>query len=98
MNLSWSDFKPFPQGLKTISASAGVYRIQTTEGDVGYLGQSQNLRGRLSSQSNTFSGGSYSNVAFGQTLPHYQRLEVENDLLGHYYQIHRAAPKHQFRS
>ena len=97
MNLSWSDFEPFPKGLHSIPQSAGVYRILSTDGEVEYIGESQKLRERFTTHTKIFSGDFYSYESVSQKMPKYQRLDLENDLLGHFYHIHKTAPKRQFR-
>ncbi len=100
MGLDWSEWKELDLGnIQRIPTQPGVYRIYDHEELVMlYLGGSRNLRKRIQSHSRRNWG---SNVAFSfhslpRSLPEYQRMEIENDLIGGYYLERVKAPRFQF--
>ena len=99
MSLSWSEFHALRRPLD-IPRRPGLYRIMSVEDDdVIYIGESADLRARLSTHAQKewgVTGVAYSYVACpGDILPH-QLKEWENDLIAGYYVKEKRAPAHQF--
>ncbi|NYT12773.1 MAG: GIY-YIG nuclease family protein [Methanomassiliicoccales archaeon] len=100
MSLDWSEWMELNlSNVQKIPTQPGVYRIYDSEKqEMLYLGESSNLRMRIQSHSRK---GWKSNAVFSyhslpKSLPEYQRLEIENDLIGGYYLERIVAPRFQF--
>jgi len=101
MTLNWNELRAMHKS-PDIPRQPGLYRIISTEDeDVIYIGQSANLRARLSTHAQKewgTTGVAYSYVACSRdTLPH-QLKEWENDLIAGYYAKEKRAPLYQFNS
>jgi len=97
----WSNLRPLtPRNIVSIPPRPGLYKLLAAGcQEALYIGQSRNLRSRLSSHSRKpwrdetvlFSFSALAN----NTLPH-QLRELENDLIGAYYEQTCKAPVFQF--
>lgn len=95
MGLEWSPIKPLTQ-RENIPRASGLYKI-ILEKDVVYIGETKNLVDRLRSHNRRFKDHQYSLIALDRpSLPH-QRNELENDLIGGFYQLCGQAPERQFK-
>jgi hypothetical protein len=99
MGLDWSE--PFPldkPSVKAVTRGPGVYRLSNGTHGVVYIGQSLSLSVRLRTHADV-DWGETTKFAFA-TLPvvctETQLLEVENDIIGGYFDEFRAAPRFQF--
>ena len=100
MSLDWSEWEELSLGnIQKIPTQPGVYRIYDSERrEMLYLGESSNLRMRIQSHSRR---GWEPNAVFcyhslPKSLSEYQRMEIENDLIGGYYLGMVKAPRFQF--
>jgi hypothetical protein len=101
MGLSWSGRKPLDgRTIETIPPSAGLYVLfEGEKEDLVYIGQSKNCAKRLGSHAMKFrdqSDISFSYFIAEKPLLHHNLKELENDLIGNYFEVHRKAPKYQF--
>jgi hypothetical protein len=101
MGLSWSGRKPLDsRTMGTVSPSAGLYVLFEGEREeLVYIGQSKNCAKRLRSHAMKFRDQndimfSYYNAE--KLLLHHNLKELENDLIGNYFEVYRKAPKYQF--
>jgi hypothetical protein len=101
MGLSWSGKKPLDgRTIGTIPPSAGLY-ILFEEGneDLIYIGQSKNCAKRLISHTMRFQDLTdilFSYYIAEKPLLQHNLKELENDLIGNYFEVYRKAPKYQF--
>ena len=97
MGLSWTEFME----LKTASllpASSCLYKIANQNNqELLYVGETDNLKRRLSKHKSEFFGTIFSYSTLSQRILHHQRLEMENDLIGYYYYLTGKSPMLQFR-
>lgn len=99
MALQWNEFQALHRA-PDIPRRPGLYRIMSIEDDdVIYIGQSANLRARLSTHAQKewgVTGVAYSYVACSPDILPHQLKEWENDLIAGYYAKEKRAPIHQF--
>lgn len=96
MSLQWTEYQSNNED-NDIPSNAGIYKIIDSDSlDLLYVGESQNLINRLTSHKRRFPNSLFSYVEIPSEIPKYQRLEIENDLIGHYYEQYRVAPQNQF--
>ena len=101
MGLAWSGRMPLDgENISTIPSRAGLYLL--SEGgskDIIYIGQSADCVKRLRSHAMKFLD--QPDIQFCVSildqpiLPH-QLKELENDLIGNYFEVYRKAPEYQF--
>src|SRR5262245_36106971 len=101
MHLPWSESQNLNrQHVTSITTGPGIYKlIDSTTNSVIYVGESGNLRSRLSQHSGRLlaSGDvAFSTVHNEGLTASYQRHELENDLLGDFYSQYRTARRLQF--
>jgi len=99
MTLHWSESRPLHRS-PDVPRQPGLYRILSTEDeDVIYIGQSVDIRARLSTHAHKKWGKSeveYSYVACSPDILPHQLKELENDLIAGYYAKERRVPVYQF--
>lgn len=99
MTLNWNEFRALRRPLD-IPRQPGLYRITNTENDdVLYIGQSANLRTRLSEHAQKNwgeTGAAYSYATCSLDILPHQLKEWENDLIAGYYAKEKRAPLYQF--
>jgi len=98
MGLPWSPWTPL--GERSLSNSAAVYRIRSTSPDeVIYIGQTVKLNQRRRSHADALANtGSFliSHTLLAPACSLAEMLEVENDLIGAFYQSMGRSPLRQF--
>lgn len=103
MGLEWTAREPLAaENVRKIAAGAGLYLLaDTVSQEVVHIGQSADVAGRLLDLSRESCKGKtleFSYQIIGQSvLPHHLK-ELENDLIGNYYENFRKAPEFQFRN
>jgi hypothetical protein len=94
-SLDWSPFSSINVGY--FPDKGGLYRITNPSQELlDYIGETANLKERMNSHRVRFKGCSVSYHVLPDGMHHYQRLELENDLIGMYFEIHQNAPLRQF--
>jgi GIY-YIG catalytic domain len=101
MGLSWSMPSILQQiSLKAVPSSPGLYKILNDQTKaLLYIGESENLRNRLTAHTGKIWGRIFPYVSYVQlpdTCLAYQRHECENDLIGAYYAVTKQVPLFQF--
>lgn len=101
MGLSWSGFERLiPEKTRNAPSGPGLY-ILTDPGsqEIIYIGQSGNCANRLLDHSRKSWDGKTLQFSFYDVdqpvLPH-QLKELENDLIGNYFELYRKSPAYQF--
>lgn len=103
MSLEWTAREPLTaENIRKVAAGAGLYLLADAGSqEIVYIGQSADIANRLLDHSGkTWDDKSlqFSYQVIGQSvLPHNLR-ELENDLIGNYYENYRKAPEFQFRN
>jgi hypothetical protein len=103
MGLEWTAREPLTaENIRKVAAGAGLYLLADAGSqEIVYIGQSADIANRLLDHSGkTWDDKSlqFSFQVIGQSvLPHNLR-ELENDLIGNYYENYRKAPEFQFRN
>ena len=103
MGISWSSRTALvPETIATAPAGPGLYLlIDAVSQEICSIGQSVRCRNRLLDQAGkTWEGremGFSCHAADEMVLPHHLK-EMENDLVGNYFEQYRKAPEYQFRS
>lgn len=100
MGLNWSHEKPLIiEDIIKVENLPGVYKLYDPSNEtLLYFGESKNLKNRLISHSRkkweeiVF----FSYVSFKLDIEKYKLKEIENDLIGGYYELTRDVPKYQF--
>jgi hypothetical protein len=101
MGLSWSEKNNLDsEGVSTVSNEPGVYLLFDSDSqDVVYIGQSMNCSNRLQDHRRKTWEGKVLMYSWYPTqkpiLPH-QLKEMENDLIGNYFETFRRVPAYQF--
>jgi hypothetical protein len=99
MGLSWSAPAPLiVSNARAAPKSAGLYRISENGSPrLLYIGQSLSLSSRLISHTRNATGApNFSCVPVHDATATYQLCELENDLIGGYFERFRTAPLWQF--
>jgi len=101
MGIRWSGRLPLDgEMIGTVPPGAGLYLLfERDTGDLIYIGQSEDCAKRLRSHAMKFLGEkdllfSYY-IVEKPVLPHNLK-ELENDLIGNYFEMYRKAPRYQF--
>jgi len=94
MGLEWSPIKSLTI-RDNVPNYSGLYKI-FNEKNVVYIGETEFLFNRLGSHNRRFQEHTYSFSPLDPIILSYQRHELENDLIGNYYQIFKIAPDRQF--
>ena len=103
MGLEWTEYRPLsPESLQGVAPGAGLYLLADAGSqEIVYIGQSADVaqrlldHGRRSWDERTLT---FSYQIIGQSvLPHNLR-ELENDLIGNFFQQNKMAPVFQFRN
>lgn len=103
MGLVWTEREPLDADhVRNVPAGAGLYLLADAAlHEIVYIGQSEDLAGRLRDHSGTVRDDrplEFSCRSIGQpALPHILR-EVENDLIGNFFEQFRKTPEFQFRN
>jgi excinuclease UvrABC nuclease subunit len=102
MGLEWTDRKPLAEeNVRGIPAGAGLYLLSDAGSqEVVYIGQSADVANRLAGHSRkTWEGRTlmFSYQIIGQSVVLHNLKELENDLIGNYFENFRKAPEFQFR-
>ena len=103
MGLEWTAGEPLAaENVREVSAGAGLYLLKDAGSqEIVYIGQSADVAKRLLDHSRkTWDDRSlaFSYQIIGQSvLPHNLR-ELENDLIGNYFENFRKAPEYQFKN
>lgn len=103
MELTWTERKPLNTGnIGSLSSDPGLYLLSDAgSGEIHYIGQSKNCSKRL--QDHSRKQWDEKSLQFscyldsGLTLAHNLK-ELENDLIGNYFEVYRKAPEYQFRN
>jgi len=96
MKLAWNEFQLISE-QQDVPSKSGIYKIINTKTqELQYIGESKNLNNRLFNHKQRFPRAQFSYIETTSSIPKYQRLEIENDLIGHYYEQNRLAPRNQF--
>jgi excinuclease UvrABC nuclease subunit len=101
MGLEWSPFQPLTlQETREIPKLTGLYRLVSHDDqEVLYIGQSNNMRRRLRAHNRKSTQNLVIDFSFVKLpeiiLPH-QLNELENDLLGAFFDYAETAPRLQF--
>jgi hypothetical protein len=101
MGLAWSGIRPLDgETVGTVPSGAGLYLLfERDSGDLIYIGQSADCAKRL--RSHVIKSLDEKDLLFSchivekPVLPHNLK-ELENDLIGNYFERYRKAPKYQF--
>jgi hypothetical protein len=101
MGLSWNGRKPLDgRTIGTIPPNAGLYVLfEGEKEDLVYIGQSKNCANRLRSHAMKFRDQTdilFSYYIAKKPLFQHNLKELENDLIGNYFEVFRKAPKYQF--
>jgi hypothetical protein len=101
MGLAWNGRKPLDgRTIGTIPPSAGLYVLFEGEReDLLYIGQSNNCAKRLRSHAMKFHNQTdilFSYSITEKPLLQHNLKELENDLIGNYFEVFRKTPKYQF--
>ncbi len=101
MSLAWSKKEQLnKENIKKIPKTNGLYLLfEENSEDILYIGQSTNCSNRLAEHSRKILNEKklyFSLVIFKKTLLPYNLLELENDLIGNYFQTYQTTPLFQF--
>ena len=97
MGLVWTEFVGFNDS-KNVPTLPGIYKIvEVKNNELLYIGETKNLKNRLKTHKKKFSKEAFSYSKLVVEMPRYQRLEIENDLIGQYYDTTGKAPAFQFK-
>ena len=97
MELVWTEFMGF-NDLKNVPNLPGIYKIvEVKNNELFYIGETKNLKNRLKTHKKKFPTEVFSYCKLSNRVPRYQRLEIENDLIGQYYDTTGKAPAFQFK-
>jgi hypothetical protein len=102
MGLEWSDRKPLTEeNARAVGPGAGLYLLTGTGSlEVVAIGQSADCAKRLLGQCRKEWVGKelqFSYQIIGQTVLPHNLKELENDLIGNFFEIYRKAPAYQYR-
>ena len=103
MGLEWPAFEPLDPGkIQAVGPGAGLYLLADAgTQEILHIGQSADVAARLTDHCRKTRDGraiAFSHQILGQSvLPHNLR-ELENDLIGNFFEHYRKAPEFQFRS
>jgi hypothetical protein len=101
MGLSWSGIRPLDgEAISTVPPGAGLYLLfEHDTRELVYIGQSADCAKRLRSHAMKFLDEKDLMFSFyieeKPLFPHNLK-ELENDLIGNYFELYRKAPKYQF--
>jgi hypothetical protein len=101
MGLAWSGIRPLDgETISTVPPGAGLYLLfERDSRDLVYIGQSADCAQRLRSHAIKFLDGKdllFSHyIVEKPVLPHNLK-ELENDLIGNYFEAYRKVPEYQF--
>jgi len=101
MGLAWSERKPLDmENVRSVPPEAGLYFLTDVESqEITYIGQSNNCQNRLldhSRKSWDEKGPHFSYYLMQKPVPLHNLKELENDLIGNYFEVFRTAPVYQF--
>jgi len=96
MGLSWTELVKL-KASNFVPAKPSIYKIvDLSNQELLYVGETNNLKDRLTEIKSKFSNAAFSYTILSQRMLHHQRLEIENDLIGYYYQLTGKSPIRQF--
>jgi excinuclease UvrABC nuclease subunit len=96
MGLSWTEFRKL-ETASLLPANPGVYKlVDLANQELLYVGETDNLRSRLNQHKRRFLEAAFSYVTLSPEMLHYERLELENDLIGYHYYMTGKSPISQF--
>jgi len=103
MEISWSGREKLaPEKIRIAPTDPGLYvLIDTGSQEIIYIGQSGNCANRLLDHSRKSWDGKELEFSFHsveKTVLPYQLKEMENDLIGNFFEKYRKAPEYQFRN
>lgn len=103
MGLTWSGRETLvPEKIRNAPAGPGLYiLIDSGSQEIMYIGQSGNCAKRLLDHSRKSWDGKELNFSFHaleRTILPYHLKELENDLIGNFFELYRKAPEFQFRN
>lgn len=97
MKLDWSKPKALSQS-RMDTDKTGIYKILAlTKDELQYIGETTNLGKRFNSHKRRFPETRFSYVELPRETSDFQRLEIENDLIGHHYENELKSPVYQFQ-
>jgi len=102
MGLEWSYGKPLTEeNARVAGPGAGLYLLSDiVSQEVVSIGQSSDCAKRLLGQCRKAWEGKelqFSYQIIGQTVLPHNLKELENDLIGNFFEMYRKAPEYQFR-
>jgi predicted GIY-YIG superfamily endonuclease len=96
MGISWTEYEKLTTS-RLVPSKPGVYKIvDSQKEDLLYVGETENLRKRLRTHKRHFQNSLFAYSKLPSNMPHYQRLEIENDLIGYRYGETGKTPTFQF--
>jgi hypothetical protein len=96
MGLSWTELAKL-KATNFVPTKPSIYKIvDLSNQELLYVGETNNLKGSLREIKRKFSSAAFSYTILSQQMLHHQRLEIENDLIGYYYQSTGKSPIRQF--
>ena len=96
MGLSWTEFEKL-ETARLLPADPGIYKlVDLVNRELMYVGETYDLRSRLTQHKTKFLDAAFSYATLSSDVLHYQRLEIENDLIGYHYYVTGKSPKCQF--
>jgi len=98
MNINWSDLMDL-SNLHDLPSKPGLYLLLNLQEEIQYIGQTKNLIQRLRDHRNNKKLGEgkklYRYYSFKGDVQSYQLHELENDLIGCYYNKYSSLPPYQ---
>ena len=103
MGLAWSERKPLDtEPVRNVPPGEGLYLLTDVEfQDIIYIGQSINCQERLMEHRRKLwdeKGLHFSYHLMEKPVPSHHLKELENDLVGNYFEVFRKAPAFQFKN
>lgn len=97
MSLPWTTWQPLTAaGLVGVANGPGLYRITDNPGRILYIGQSAALQRRLRDHARAWQDPVQYSVVTSEGSTPTQLLELENDLIGAYFEATHHSPARQF--
>ena len=103
MELEWSERRTLaPENLSDIPAGAGLFLLTDADSqEILFIGQAQDCRKKLLARCGRDPDGrilEFSCQILGEQVFLHNLRELENDLIGNFYEHYRKAPEFQFRA
>jgi hypothetical protein len=103
MELGWPDGKPLvSENTRRVTTGSGLYLLEdSVSKEIVYIGQSASVMKRLLDHSRkTWNSRSlqFTFHVFGKPVLPHNLKELENDLIGNYFENFRKSPEYQFKN